>query len=142
MERLHVSGGVMIFCKRTRTIAMRLLDTSGDGRRLARRLGSELLARGLSSSTLTSSLLGTRHLRKCSKGQRRRELDCSALGYYNGCWRSVERCKEIGRSEVCTCANLGVASSFSRCQHSTKNAFCGTNNSKLRFDNIKGPNAA
>ena len=44
-------------------ITMRLLGGAGGGGSLTGSLGGELLARNLSSGTLTSSLLGTSHLR-------------------------------------------------------------------------------
>lgn len=45
----------------TGPVAMRLLHTAGNGRRLARGLGGKLLARGFSARRLTSSLFSTCH---------------------------------------------------------------------------------
>lgn len=45
----------------TRAVTMRLLDTPGNGRRLARGLGSQLLAGRLSTRRLPRGLLGTGH---------------------------------------------------------------------------------
>ena len=42
-------------------VAVRLLDSTGGGGRLARGLGGQLLAGSLSSSRLTGGLLGTSH---------------------------------------------------------------------------------
>ena len=46
----------------TRAVTVRLLDTTGGGRRLAGRLGGELLAGSLSSGRLAGGLLGAGHL--------------------------------------------------------------------------------
>lgn len=45
----------------TRAVTMRLLDTTGDGRRLPGGLCGELLARRFSAGALTSGLLRTGH---------------------------------------------------------------------------------
>lgn len=49
----------------TRAVTVRLLDTTGGGRRLARSLGGELLAGSLSSGRLAGGLLGTGHCFEC-----------------------------------------------------------------------------
>ena len=45
----------------SRAVAVGLLDAAGGRRRLARRLGGELLARGLAAGALASGLLGASH---------------------------------------------------------------------------------